>query len=178
MTVEEFKIKIIPYSRKLYPLVYRFLKDEEESKDALQEIMLRLWGKRFEFGKVANLDGYVSVMAKNHCLDLLKKKKPERITDESGHKILNLQSDGIDMEAKERLEHVHTIIENLPEKYREVLRMREIEGCSFDEIKNSLGLEVPNIRVVLSRARQMVKSELTKIYNYEQEIRQPAKEIL
>ena len=177
MTAEEFKIQIIPYSRKLYPLINSILKDEEESKDAIQELMLKLWGKRFELEKVSNMRAYVITIAKNHCFDLLKKKKPERISDEHEQ---NSMHDSIEMhgDAIERLEHVRMIIEKLPEKYREVIKLREIDGFSFDEIKEMLDFEVPYIRVILSRARQMIKSELNKIYDYEQEMEQPVKQVL
>ncbi len=177
MTAEEFKIQIIPYSRKLYPLINSILKDEEESKDAIQELMLKLWGKRFELEKVSNMRAYVITIAKNHCFDLLKKKKPERISDEHEQKSMQ---DSIEMheDAIERLEHVQKIIEKLPEKYREVIKLREIDGFSFDEIKEMLDFEVPYIRVILSRARQMIKSELNKIYDYEQGMEQAVKQVL
>ena len=177
MTAEEFKIQIIPYSRKLYPLINSILNNEEESKDAMQELMLKLWAKRFELGKVSNMRAYVITIAKNYCFDLLKKKKPERISDENEQR--NMQ-DSIEVhgDAIERLEHVRMIIEKLPEKYREVIKLREFDGFSFDEINEMLDFEVPYIRVILSRARQMIKSELNKIYDYEQGVEQAVKQVL
>ncbi|MFW6289563.1 MAG: RNA polymerase sigma factor, partial [Mariniphaga sp.] len=76
-----------------------------------------------------------------------------------------------------KYEHVRRIIDALPEKYREVIRLRDIDGFSFDEIKELTGLEIANIRVVLSRARQKVKEEVQKIYDYEDK-RQIAGELL
>jgi len=168
MTAEEFNGHIIPYSRKLYPMVRRILKNDEETRDALQELMMKLWGKRFELGRCTNLNAYIMSMAKNHCLDVLKKKRPERLNGNEEYKILNLQSDEKIFELKERHEQVSRIIGGLPEKYREILQFRDIDGLSFEEIKELTGLEVPHIRVILSRSRQRVKSELEKIYNYEQ----------
>jgi RNA polymerase sigma-70 factor, ECF subfamily len=43
MTEDEFKNSVLPYSRKLYPMLKRILKDGEETRDALQELMARLW---------------------------------------------------------------------------------------------------------------------------------------
>jgi RNA polymerase sigma-70 factor (ECF subfamily) len=80
---------------------------------------------------------------------------------------LNLEAEGLNAETKERYEQVRRIVEGLPENYRKVIQMRDMDGFSFDEIKEVTGLEIPNIRVILSRARQKVKKEVEKIYSYE-----------
>ena len=166
MTAEEFKNKVIPYSVKLYPMLFRILKNEEETRDALQDLMLKLWNKRDELQQCTNLSAYVITIAKNHSFDLLKKQRPVAI-DESDLKLFRLEAAEPDAEKRERLELVHKTIENMPEKYREIIRYRDIDGFSFDEIKEMTGLEVPNIRVILSRARLKVKEEIEKIYSYE-----------
>ena len=144
MTAEEFKNKILPVSRKLYLMIFRMLKDEEETRDALQDLMLKLWNKRGELDNFEKPAAYMVTMAKNYCIDLMK-----------------------DPETRERYEQVHKIIEKLPEKFRTVIRMRDIDGFTFDEIKEMTGYEKPNLRVILSRARSQVKKELEKIYNYD-----------
>ncbi len=166
MTAEEFKNKVIPYSVKLYPMLFRILKNEEETRDALQDLMLKLWNKRDELQQCTNLSAYVITIAKNHSFDLLKKQRPVAV-DESDLKLFRLEAAEPDAEKRERLELVHKTIENMPEKYREIIRYRDIDGFSFDEIKEMTGLEVPNIRVILSRARLKVKEEIEKIYSYE-----------
>jgi len=166
MTAEEFKNKVIPYSGKLYPMLFRILKNEEETRDALQDLMLKLWNKRDELQQCTNLSAYVITIAKNHSFDLLKKQRPVAV-DESDLKLFRLEAAEPDAEKRERLELVHKTIENMPEKYREIIRYRDIDGFSFDEIKEMTGLEVPNIRVILSRARLKVKEEIEKIYSYE-----------
>lgn len=166
MTAEEFKNKVIPYSVKLYPMLFRILKNEEETRDALQDLMLKLWNKRSDLQQCTNLSAYVITIAKNHSFDLLKKQRPIAV-DESDLKLFRLEAAESDAEKRERLELVHKTIENMPEKYREIIRYRDIDGFSFDEIKEMTGLEVPNIRVILSRARLKVKEEIEKIYSYE-----------
>lgn len=167
MTAEEFKNKILPVSRKLYPMIFRMLKDEEETRDALQDLMLKLWNKRGELDNFEKPAAYMVTMAKNYCIDLMKKKRPVNIGEEEQYRLYNLQADGQDPETRERYEQVHKIIEKLPEKFRTVIRMRDIDGFTFDEIKEMTGYEKPNLRVILSRARSQVKKELEKIYNYD-----------
>lgn len=177
MTEEDFKNIVLPYARKLYPMLKGILRDEEETRDALQELMFKLWRNRNELDKCHHQQAYIIAMAKNYCYDLLKKKRPVRIDEKISSEYLNLEANEINQDVREKYEHVRKIIEALPEKYREVIRLRDIDGFNYDEIKEITGLEITNIRVVLSRARQRVKEEIKKIYDYEDK-RQTAGELL
>ncbi len=172
MTAEEFKYRMGPYTRKLYPMVRRILGDEEETKDALQELMLKLWNKRSFLEKCQNPDGYILTAARNFCFDMKKKRKISLYGNFEELRALHPGVDG-DHETVEKLEHVHRIIGNLPEKYREILQMREIDGFSYEEIHQMTGLEMAHIRVLLSRSRMKVREEMEKIYNYERGTYQP-----
>lgn len=177
MTAEEFKNRVIPYSRKLYPMLFRILRNEEETRDALQELMVKLWNKRNDLEHCKNESAYIITMARNYSFDVLKKKRPQSIDENEEHKILNLKADDVSVDTKEKFEHVHSVIQGLPEKYRTVIQLRDIDGLSFDEMKAMTGLEVSNLRVILSRARNKVKQEVEKIYNYDT-TKQLAREVL
>ena len=167
MTTEEFKNTVIPYSVKLYPMLFRILKNEEETRDALQELMLKLWNRKDELGKCTNQSAYIVTMARNYSFDLLKKKKPQAMDEKHECRILNMAADGTDSDTIERYEKVKQVINDLPEKYKTVIELRDIDGFSFDEMKEITGYEVPNLRVILSRARQKVKEQVEKIYDYD-----------
>lgn len=167
MTTEEFKNTVIPYSVKLYPMLFRILKNEEETRDALQELMLKLWNRKDELGKCTNQSAYIVTMARNYSFDLLKKKKPQAMDEKHECRILNMAADGTDSDTIERYEKVKQVINDLPEKYKTVIELRDIDGFSFDEMKEITGYEVANLRVILSRARQKVKEEVEKIYDYD-----------
>ena len=168
MTAEEFKNKVIPYSVKLYPMIFRILKNEEETRDALQDLMLKLWSKRTDLRKCSNLSSYIITTAKNYSFDLLKRKRPAIVGEKEEFKILNIAENGIDPDKRERYEYVHKTIEKLPEKFKTVIQLRDIDGFSFEEIKEMTGFEITHIRVILSRARLKVKQEIEKIYDYDE----------
>lgn len=168
MTAEEFKNKIIPFSVKLYPMIFRILKNEEETRDALQDLMLKLWNKRTDLKRCSNLSAYIITSAKNYSFDLLKKKRPSVFGENEEFKILNIEEKSFDAEKREKYEHVHKIIEKLPDKYKTVIQLRDIDEYSFEEIKEITGFEITHIRVILSRARVKVKQEIEKIYDYDE----------
>lgn len=167
MTAEQFKNDILPWSRKLYPMVKRLLKNDAEVQDALQDVMLKLWNKRHQILQHEKPDGYVLTVCRNHCLDVLKKKRVLLMEEQDDHRIINLPEQGATMDVREQLVIVRRLIDQLPDKYREVIHYREIDGLDFEEIKLLTGYEVAHLRVLLSRARLKVKEEIRKIYDYE-----------
>lgn len=167
MTSEEFKIQVLPWARRLYPMIRRFLKSDAETQDAVQELMLKLWDKKDSLHKLGNTDAYIIQMAKNYCLDVMKKKKPLFLGDEEQRKLNNLPEREENFEHIEKFDQVRKVIEELPDKYRQVIQYRDIDGFEFEEIMELTGYEVPYIRVLLSRARVMVKTKVQKIYSYE-----------
>lgn len=147
-------------------MMKRFLKDEEDTKDAIQDLMVKLWDRRNDIDGAVNRNSYIVVIAKNYCLDSIKKKKFVSMR-ENDQKILNLVANEPSIETKEKLDRVNQVIEKLPEKYKEIIRLRDIDGFSFDEISAMTGFEIPHLRVILSRSRMKVREELIKIYDYE-----------
>lgn len=166
MTTEDFKQQMMPYARKLYPMMKRILCSDEDTRDALQELMIRLWNKRKELKSCQNLDAYVAVAARNFCFDVRKRKKFPSTDYPLEFMIPGMNSEN-QLDASEKLSWVHQVISQLPEKYREVLLMREMDGLSIEEIHHLTGYEMPYIRVLLSRSRNKVREEIEKIYNYE-----------
>ena len=60
---------------------------------------------------------------------------------------------------------MHRIINNLPEMYREIIQLRDIEELSYDEIADKTGQNINTLRVNLSRARKIVRDEYKKHNN-------------
>ncbi len=166
MTTEDFKQRMMPFARKLYPMMKRILGSDEDTRDAMQELMIRLWNKRKELMVCQNLGAYVAVAARNFCYDVRKRKKLPS-SDYSVDILIPGMNSELQQEASEKLYWVHQVIARLPEKYREVLLMREIDGLTIEEIHHLTGYEMPHIRVLLSRSRTKVREEIEKIYNYE-----------
>jgi RNA polymerase sigma factor (sigma-70 family) len=166
MTEREFKIDVLPYSRKVYPLAYRMLGSRHAAQDAIQQAMLRLWERRSTLKGSTNMQALVFTVVRNICLDELKKKRPVAV-EEPG-KIVAMSSDlPAEQEKKEAVRIIGEIVEQLPEQQREVITLRDMDGLEFDEIATIMNIEVTYVRVLLSRARKTVREKMEKIYAYE-----------
>ena len=68
------------------------------------------------------------------------------------------------LEMKDKVQQVRHLVSRLPENQRQVLRLRGIDDCSMDEIEQITGLNAVNVRVLLSRARKVIREQFEKYY--------------
>ena len=167
MTRKEFETDIVPLSSTLYRYAFRFLSSREEAEDAVQEIFLKIWKMRDKISEFKNLQAFMMTMTRNHCLDRLKKKRMEYIDDKANSDAATPAA-GFEknMEDSENFRIITGIIASLPDNYRCVIQLHDIEGYGYEEMAEKLDIDIKNLRVILSRARKMVREELKK-KNYE-----------
>ncbi len=144
----------------------RMLGNDEDAQDAVQEIMIKLWKCKKQLKEHPNLNGFVFLTARNHCLDRLKKKNPEQPYSVHQEKIPQGYRDRF--EYAELYSFIQEIIKQLPDNQKEVMVLYDIDGLEFEEIASIIGLKIEHVRVLLSRARKSIREKLTKIYSYEQ----------
>ena len=72
MVAKDFKTKVLPVSNKLYRFAARLLSNEDEARDVVQDIFLKLWQKRNGLGEIKNIEAFAMRMTRNRCLDMLR----------------------------------------------------------------------------------------------------------
>lgn len=164
MTEKEFNHMIMPLAKQVYSFVLNMTGNPDDSADITQDVMVKLWNTRQELRQIQNPKAWTLKMARNLCLDWLKKQKPtydtEQIIRNGGYDIDLLHQ----IEAQDVALAVKKIIDTLPNNQREVMILRELEEMEFDEIAQITGLGLNNIRVLLSRGRAKVQEILVKEY--------------
>lgn len=164
MTEKEFNHKVMPLAKQVYSFAQNMIGNPDDAADLTQDVMVKLWDTRRELKQVKNPRAWVLKMTRNLCLDWLKKCKPEYNEEAI------IQNGGYDTDLLTLIENqdiaraVRKIIDTLPANQREVMILRELEELEFDEIAQITGLELNNIRVLLSRGRTKVKEILVKQY--------------
>jgi len=150
--------------RNMYLLSRRLLTSHEEAADAVQETMLKLWEKRKDLSKINNKEAYAMQMVKNYSLDRLKSKQASHL------KIVHNNYESQDRNAQDELEResqvgmVQKLIAELPENYRTVIHLRDIEGYDYEAIERIMEMKSTAVRVVLSRARKLLKKKIEEQY--------------
>jgi RNA polymerase sigma factor (sigma-70 family) len=167
MQARDFKTDVLPISSKLLRLANQILQDEDEAKDVLQDVFLKLWQKRDELGKVENLEAFAFRMARNRCLDMIRSRRTVSIDSVKKVKFVEEGSSDTDnLDQANSVGLVKRIIAELPDVQRTIIHLRDIEQLEFEEIADATQMNVNAIRVNLSRARKKVRDEIIKIQNY------------
>ncbi|MFD3002799.1 RNA polymerase sigma factor [Pontibacter toksunensis] len=168
MDLEEFKSKVFPAKQKLFRLAVSMLRDREEAEDTLQDVFVKLWSKRQELNSYTSIEAFAMTVTKHLCLNKLKAGKLRRQVDITGMELGSSEANPYQrFEHTDSLNKVQGLMESLPEQQKFILHLREIEGCSFEEIEQITNLTINNIRVILTRARKSVQDGYLKLENYE-----------
>ncbi|MCG6186806.1 RNA polymerase sigma factor [Maribellus maritimus] len=155
-------------SKKLLRFATHFLKDEDEARDVVQDVFLKLWQKRGTLGEIENIEAFAMRMTRNRCLDVIRANKVVPIDAETDRK---LKEESVDVhkqvELSETAAQIQKLINTLPDLQRTVMQLRDIEQMSYEEIAEATDLKINAIRVNLSRARKKVRDEFLKINSNE-----------
>jgi RNA polymerase sigma factor (sigma-70 family) len=168
MNLEAFQNRVLPAKNKLYRFALRFLNNEEEAKDVVQEVFIRVWNGREQMAEVQNWEAWCMRITKNLSLDRIrslsrKSAQPlEQAFDVRHHELTPYES----TELQESMQSISTLIASLPEKQRQVIHLRDVEGYSYNEICEILEIDMNQVKVSLFRARNAVREKLMKINAY------------
>jgi RNA polymerase sigma-70 factor (ECF subfamily) len=162
MQIERFKSDIIPLRQTLFAVALKMLQNREDAEDVVQETLLRLWSIRQQLDAVLNTAAFAVQTTKNICIDRLRTSREKTQIDD-----LNLGADiktpYSQTETNDLIAVVKTIVENLPELQKIIIRMRDIEGYELNEIAEITATQISAVRMNLSRARKKVKETFLKI---------------
>ena len=130
------------YSRRIYELCYRILRNEEEARDMAQEVFVRVYEKRGKFGGRSSLCTWIYRIATNMCLTRLKKIKVQTVPLGAVEGTLEArpESDGPDYSRLEAA--VKDAMAGLPPRQRAVFAMRFFDKLSFKEVAEASGTTV------------------------------------
>lgn len=166
---EDFKRKFLSFHPKLYRIAYALVENKANAEDILQDAYFKLWNKRNELPDIENPEAFCVTLVKNLCLDFLRSPSANRRETEI-EEVFTLATDASpekELEMKDKERQILQLINRLPENQKQVIRLRGINDCSMDEIEQITGLSAVNIRVLLSRARKVIREQFDKIYEYE-----------
>lgn len=170
MKETDFSRDILPLKNKLFRVALGITLDRTESEDIVQETLLRVWSKRGEWQNMESVEAYSLTVARNLAIDSVRRSEAQNVslTDEVVETAgASDSSNPFDrLAGRERLRIVSRLIEALPEKQKNVLRLRDIEEMSYQEIASKLGITEEQVKVNLFRARQKIRQGLTNIENY------------
>ena len=160
------------YEKKVYTLCFRMCGNSEDAEEAAQDTFLALWRGIDRFRQESSLSTWIYRLASNACIDLLRRRKKQGSSLSLDDEELFL--DAVDpaprpqdaVEHREAQKLLQEGLSALPEEYRKVLILREIEGLSYTEIAESASLELGTVKSRISRGRVLLRNFLSGSGNF------------
>ena len=168
MDLQTFQDRVFPVKNKLFRFAFRLLGSSDDAKDVVQEVLIKVWNGREQLDQIQNMEAWCMRVTRNLSLDRLRAQ--QRRPEESIERGLYIQHDAhspLDsVELSESMKRISELMASLPEKQRQVMHLRDVEGYSYQEIADILELDMNQVKVNLFRARQSVREQLQKISAY------------
>ena len=158
-----------------YQLAYRMTGNPEDAADLTQEAFLSAWRSLASFQGQSAFSTWLYRLTSNACIDFLRREKRRgalslTAEDEEEERQLEVPDERFsperELEKKEAQRTVREGLLSLSPEHREVLVLRELEGLSYEEIAQTLGLEEGTVKSRLARARIALKDFLQKSGNF------------
>lgn len=144
---------------RLFRFASSLLGCRDDAEDAVHDILMRLWRRKSDLGAVKNPEAFAMTSVRNICIDKIRRR--HGTTDEIPDGIAEERSD-----SWSDVEIVRRAIMALPEKQREIVHLRDIEGYSNKDISEVTGIGEDEIRVYLSRGRKAIRKYIEKEDSY------------
>ena len=162
---EAFGVLVERYKSKVFSLAYGFTRDRVAADDLAQEVFIKAYLSLSRFQAKSGFGTWLYRVAVNHIKDYLRKnrKKLREIPlQEAGDRVLASADFGPEERRLQegRREVVQEALARLPEKYRVILTLRDIDGLSYEDISGILKLSPGTVDSRLHRARRKLREKL------------------
>ncbi len=144
---KEFSISFDTLRNKVFRFASRMLQNKEDARDIVQDVFEKIWNLKKQARLSGNFEALSMTMTKNLCLDKLKHEKQKQ------HKLQLLRESHetvfmpADYDRKNTFQVIRGLIDELPDKQRMVIHLRDVESLSFDEIADIMEMDVSAVRM-------------------------------
>ncbi|KAA0224203.1 sigma-70 family RNA polymerase sigma factor [bacterium] len=164
------------YKDQLLNFVFRFLNNQEEAEDVVQETFLRVYRNRFAYTRVAKFSTWIYTIAGNLARTELRRRKRRRffsLSDmgledrdyEISDEVFNPETH-VDSTLGEEI--IQREISKLSPKFREVIILRDVQELSYEEISKIIRVPIGTVKSRVNRARLRLQNRLKKILDQRQ----------
>lgn len=157
-----FEQMVLPHLNGAANLARWLLRNRADSEDVVQEAFLRAY-RFFDRFHGGDARAWLLQIVRNTCYTWLQKNRPADLMTEFNeevhqHPAANPETLAVRSDDRERLKRA---LESLPARAREVLVLRELEGCSYKEIAEITEIPIGTVMSTLARARGRLQRTLT-----------------
>ncbi len=164
-----FDLLVHRYKDPLLNFIYRFLSDFVESEDIVQETFYRVYKNKHYYKEVAKFSTWIYTIAGNLAKTELRRRKRRKVfsihKETAAEKELELPDLKSDPEKEVNTVITEKIIQksidSLPQKFKQVIVLRDIQGFSYEEISSIIKVPLGTVKSRVNRARLKLQEDLS-----------------
>lgn len=160
MKTRRFRQLVDQYKDLVYNQAYYFTGNKEDAEDITQDVLLKLW-HQMEKVRDNAAKAWLLKVTRHACIDLSRKSRERSLSEfepETRHQIMNRLQDSA-ASPEQRIIHDDVLrqgLHALPEQFRSILIMRELQDLPYDLIAETMELPVNTVKVYLHRGRKLL----------------------
>lgn len=152
---------------KVMNLCYGMVHDREVAEDLVQDIFVEIFSSAHKFQGKSKLSTWLYRIAINKTINYLRKEKIRKFfvnADDAKHSIMSDDRADWNMEEKEKMNHLHKIIDKLPSKQKQALVLFIYDEIPQKDIAEIMNCSVASVEVLVHRAKKTIKNKTSNIY--------------
>ena len=161
--MKAFDIIYKKYSRRLYGFVFRYVKQEADTEEIVQEVFIKIWKSHGKISVYSSFESFLFTIAHNATVNLLKKRATEQkyIEHVKSLQIINESYELTDeIHYKELKQKFQRMLNELSPRQKEIFQLSREEGLRNKEIAKKLGISVQTVKNHLVTTLSFLKSKL------------------
>ncbi len=154
---------------RIFTYAWYCLGDRDDAEDVTQEVLVRLW-RHWALLEEPKVVPWLIHVTRNLCIDTMRRRKTHRgvIKDDPEGLVMNqvasdAPSPGARVEAAEMGARVERALRQVPEPYRSIVILREIQDFKYEEIAAALEVPLNTVKVYLHRGRRKLRDRLREM---------------
>jgi len=158
--IQAFDILYHRYSQIIYANILRFLKDETIAEDLLQDVFLRIWENRTKINPEQSFAAFLFTCSRNITFNFKRRLKLEMESEiHLAYGVVESENT-IDkvLDSKEALVLVEELLSKLPKQRQKIFRLSKLEGKSYQEIAEEMGISIATVRDHIVKANKFIRS--------------------
>jgi RNA polymerase sigma-70 factor, ECF subfamily len=144
---------IVPaFKRKVFALAYSFTRNRDEAEDLTQEVFVKVWKALPRFDERATLSTWIYAITRNTSVSALRGRRETCDVEES--------TAPSDTEGEVERMLLQRLIDQLPDKQRQVVTLFYMQDHSHEEVSQMLDMPIGTVKTMLHRARELLRAEV------------------
>lgn len=163
MSQDKMNALDLPFKDKLYRFALNIVGNTFDAEDIMQELMIKIWNRMDQFKEIDNKEAWCMTVTRNMAIDKTRNKKVASLDISEYHHLKDSDiTQDQKMENDERFGNIMSLVNQLPEKQKMIIHLRDVEGYTYQEIADMTETTLDFVKVSLHRARKTLKEQLLK----------------